>query len=226
MSGIKLVIADDQELIRESLSIVLDMDDEIEVVGLAENGAEAVALCQQHQPDTILMDINMPEMDGISATKMIKQRWPDIKVIILTTFQEINYVIDALAIGAEGYLLKAIHPKDLLAGIKLIHKGGTLLPQDLAKLLVQQINSPETSTQQENKNNYDLTEREEEVLQCIAVGLSNKHIAEKLFLSEGTVKNYISSIYHKLDVKDRFQAAFKAKQEGLTGGQRDGSRGA
>ncbi|MCM3767603.1 response regulator transcription factor [Neobacillus niacini] len=218
MSVIKLVIADDQELIRESLSIVLDMDDEMEIVGLAENGAEAIDLCQQQQPDMILMDINMPEMDGISATKIIKQRWPETRVIILTTFQEVNYVIDALAIGAEGYLLKAIHPKDLLAGIKLIHKGGTLLPQDLAKLLVQQINSPEPQAPQENKNNYDLTEREEEVLECIAQGLSNRLIAERLFLSEGTVKNYISSIYHKLDVKDRFQAALKAKEEGLTGG--------
>lgn len=218
MSVIKLVIADDQELIRESLSIVLDMDDDMEIVGLAENGAEAIDLCQQQQPDMILMDINMPEMDGISATKIIKQRWPETKVIILTTFQEVNYVIDALAIGAEGYLLKAIHPKDLLAGIKLIHKGGTLLPQDLAKLLVQQINSPEPRAPQEVKNNYDLTEREEEVLECIAQGLSNRLIAERLFLSEGTVKNYISSIYHKLDVKDRFQAALKAKEEGLTGG--------
>ncbi|WP_066307101.1 response regulator transcription factor [Bacillus sp. FJAT-29814] len=218
MSVIKLVIADDQELIRESLSIVLDMDDDMEIVGLAENGAEAIDLCQQQQPDMVLMDINMPEMDGISATKIIKQRWPETKVIILTTFQEVNYVIDALAIGAEGYLLKAIHPKDLLAGIKLIHKGGTLLPQDLAKLLVQQINSPEPHAPQENKNNYDLTEREEEVLECIAQGLSNRLIAERLFLSEGTVKNYISSIYHKLDVKDRFQAALKAKEEGLTGG--------
>lgn len=218
MSVIKLVIADDQELIRESLSIVLDMDDDMEIVGLAENGAEAIDLCQQQHPDMILMDINMPEMDGISATKIIKQRWPETKVIILTTFQEVNYVIDALAIGAEGYLLKAIHPKDLLAGIKLIHKGGTLLPQDLAKLLVQQINSPEPRAPQEVKNNYDLTEREEEVLECIAQGLSNRLIAERLFLSEGTVKNYISSIYHKLDVKDRFQAALKAKEEGLTGG--------
>ncbi|MBS4214603.1 response regulator [Neobacillus rhizophilus] len=215
MSVIRLLIADDQELIRESLSIVLDMDDEIEIVGLAENGAEAIELCEQHKPNTILMDINMPVMDGISATKIIKQRWPDIKIIILTTFQEVNHVIDSLTLGAEGYLLKAIHPKDLLAGIKLIHKGGTLLPQDLAKLLVQQINSPETQSLQGNKNQYDLTEREEEVLKCIAQGLSNKLIAERLFLSEGTVKNYISSIYHKLDVKDRFQAAVKAQQEGL-----------
>lgn len=215
MSGIKLVIADDQELIRESLSIVLDMDDEIEIVGLAENGVEAIELCEQFKPSTILMDINMPEMDGISATKIIKQRWPDIRVIILTTFQEINHVMEALTIGAEGYLLKAIHPKDLLAGIKLIHKGGTLLPQDLARLLVQQINNHETPAIQENKKKYDLTEREEEVLECIAQGLSNKQIAEKLFLSEGTVKNYISSIYHKLDVRDRFQAATKAQQEGL-----------
>jgi DNA-binding NarL/FixJ family response regulator len=219
MGVIKLVIADDQELIRESLSIVLEMDDEIEIVGSAENGTEAIELCGQHHPDTILMDINMPVMDGISATKIIKQRWPEMKVIILTTFQEINYVVDALAIGAEGYLLKAIHPRDLLAGIKLIHKGGTLLTQDLAKLLVQQIHNPETPPSlHDNKNNYDLTEREEEVLTCIAQGLTNKLIAEKLFLSEGTVKNYISSIYHKLDVKDRYSATLKAKQEGLTRG--------
>lgn len=215
MSGIKLIIADDQELIRESLSIVLDMDDEIEIIGLAENGVEAIQLCEQLKPSTILMDINMPEMDGISATKMIKKRWPDIKVIILTTFQDINLVIDALTIGAEGYLLKAIHPKDLLAGIKLIHKGGTLIPQDLAKLLVQQINSKESTVQPGPPKQYDLTEREEEVLECLAQGLSNKNIAERLFLSEGTVKNYISNIYHKLDVKDRFQAALKAQQEGL-----------
>ncbi|WP_462409897.1 response regulator [Neobacillus sp. Marseille-QA0830] len=215
MSGIKLVIADDQELIRESLSIVLDMDNEIEIVGLAENGAEAITLCEQLSPSTILMDINMPVMDGISATKVIKQRWPDIKVMMLTTFQEVHHVIEALSLGAEGYLLKAIHPKDLIAGIKLIHKGGTLLPQDLAKLLVQQINSHPAPDVQSNKNQYELTEREEDVLECIAQGLSNKNIAEKLFLSEGTVKNYISSIYHKLDVKDRFQAALKAQQEGL-----------
>lgn len=216
MSAIKLVIADDQELIRESLSIVLDMDDEIEVVGLAENGAEAVTLCEKISPNIILMDIHMPELDGIAATKIIKQRWPDTKVLILTTFQEVHHVIDALTIGAEGYLLKAIHPKDLLAGIKLIHKGGTLLPQDLAKLLVQQINNPEVSSSTTgNSQNYDLTEREVDVLECLAHGLSNKQIAERLFLSEGTVKNYISNIYHKLDVKDRIQAAFKAQKEGL-----------
>ncbi|MFS0862678.1 response regulator [Fredinandcohnia sp. 179-A 10B2 NHS] len=216
MSAIKLVIADDQELIRESLSIVLDMDDEIEVVGLAENGAEAVSLCEKISPNIILMDIHMPEMDGIAATKIIKQRWPNTKVLILTTFQEVHHVIDALTIGADGYLLKAIHPKDLLAGIKLIHKGGTLLPQDLAKLLVQQINNPEVSTNTTgNSTNYDLTEREVDVLECLAHGLSNKQIAERLFLSEGTVKNYISNIYHKLDVKDRIQAAFKAQKEGL-----------
>ncbi|MEH7235723.1 response regulator transcription factor [Bacillus sp. JJ1562] len=215
MSLIKLLLVDDQELIRESLSIVLSMDNEIEIVGLAQNGIEAIGLCEQHKPTIILMDINMPEMNGIEATKIIKQRWPDIKIIILTTFQEVNHVIDALKIGAEGYLLKAIHPKDLLSGIKLIHKGGTLLPQDLAKLLVQQINSNEGSSTKENTTRYNLTDREEEVLECLALGLSNKHIAERLFLSEGTVKNYISNIYHKLDVKDRFQAALKAQQEGL-----------
>lgn len=215
MNEINLLLVDDQELIRESLSIVLNMDPEINVIGLAENGIKAITICEEQVPNIVLMDINMPEMDGIAATKIIKQRWPQTKVIILTTFQEINHVIDALTIGAEGYLLKAIHPQDLISGIKLIHKGGTLLPQDLAKLLVQQIKQGEDSTEQKSASKYDLTEREEQVLECLSFGLGNKQIAERLFLSEGTVKNYISSIYHKLDVKDRFQAAQKAQKEGL-----------
>ncbi|MCD1259579.1 response regulator transcription factor [Paenibacillus athensensis] len=220
MNPIKLLLADDQDLIRESLHIVLDMDPELEVVGLAENGQTAVRLCEERQPDVVLMDIHMPVLDGVEATRQMKSRWPHIRVIILTTFQEITYVVDALGAGAEGYLLKAIHPKDLAAGIKWVHRGGTLIPQDIAQMLVKEAQNsgkPDSGTAEETARSdaYGLSEREAQVLQCIANGLSNKEIAEKLFLSEGTVKNYISSIYSKMDVKDRIQASKKAHLEGL-----------
>jgi DNA-binding NarL/FixJ family response regulator len=229
MKEIKLLLVDDQDLIRESLHIVLDMDPEIKVVGLAENGAVALTLCEEHQPDVVLMDIHMPVMDGVEATRQIKTRWPQIRVIILTTFQEVNYVVDALGAGAEGYLLKAIHPKDLAAGIKWVSQGGTLIPQDVAKLLVKQLQDDRAQgsaggTVQAASSSgdaairseaYGLSDREQQVLQCISDGLNNKEIAEKLYLSEGTVKNYISSIYSKMDVRDRIHASRKAHDEGM-----------
>jgi DNA-binding NarL/FixJ family response regulator len=224
MKEIKLLLVDDQDLIRESLHIVLDMDADIEVVGLADNGVAAVDKCRETKPNVVLMDIHMPVMDGVEATKRIKAEWPDVRVIILTTFQEVNYVVEALGAGAEGYLLKAIHPKDLAAGIKWVHRGGTLIPQDIAKLLVEQARSGGSgggdagagaAAQPTRVDVYGLSERELQVLHCIAAGLSNKEIAEKLFLSEGTVKNYISNIYSKMDVRDRIQAARKAQDEGM-----------
>lgn len=231
MKDIRLLLVDDQELIRESLHIVLDMEADLEVVGMAENGRVAIELCESLQPNVVLMDIHMPEMDGVEASRLIKERWPDVKVIILTTFQDINYVVEALGAGAEGYLLKAIHPKDLAAGIRLVHRGGTLIPQDLAKLMVAQLIGQTASsdassatgtaavsggvTMEPKHGQYGLSERELQVLQCLSDGLSNKEIAKQLFLSEGTVKNYISSIYSKLDVRDRIHAAKKAQEEGM-----------
>ncbi|MEC0227469.1 response regulator transcription factor [Paenibacillus alba] len=225
-SPLKLLLVDDQDLIRESLHIVLDMDPDIQVVGLAENGHVALKQCEEQQPDVVLMDIHMPVMDGVEATKQIKIAWPHIRVIILTTFQEISYVVDALGAGAEGYLLKAIHPKDLAAGIKWVHQGGTLIPQDIAKMLVQQARgaadgtaldsgTKSASDEPARTDAYGLSDREVQVLHCIADGLNNKEIAEKLYLSEGTVKNYISSIYSKMDVRDRVQASKKAHEEGM-----------
>lgn len=210
MKKIKLLLVDDQELIRESLAFVINTDEDIEVVGLAENGEDAILQCEELQPHIVLMDIQMPILNGIEATKIIKQRWPHVKIIILTTFQEVEHVVQALTLGAEGYLLKAIHPKELISGIKHVNNEGSLLSQDLAKLLVKQATSKDMG-KEEAKHKYGLTEREEQILKCLAQGLSNKQISEKLFLSEGTIKNYISTIYHKLDVKDRFQAALKAK---------------
>jgi DNA-binding NarL/FixJ family response regulator len=233
MKEIKLLLVDDQDLIRESLHIVLDMDPDIEVVGMAENGRVALDICEAKSPNIVLMDIHMPEMDGVEATRLIKQRWPHIRVIILTTFQEIGYVVDALGAGAEGYLLKAIHPKDLAAGIKWVHSGGTLIPQDIAQLMVAELReakasasrnaehaakrtvSPPQAGASPRHDPYGLSERELQVLQCVADGLNNREIAEKLFLSEGTVKNYISSIYSKMNVRDRIQATRKAQGEGM-----------
>ena len=206
----RILIVDDQELIRESLSIVLNMEEDIEVVGIAQNGQIAVELCEKQQPDVVLMDIHMPVMDGILATRKIKNSWPQVRVIILTTFQELDYVVEALDIGAEGYLLKAIHPKDLAAGIRLVNRGGTLISQEMARMLASQLKHSEPKSLK-----HGLSEREQQVLECLSQGLSNRETAEKLFLSEGTVKNYISSIYSKLEVRDRLQAVKKARDEGI-----------
>ncbi|HYK72458.1 MAG TPA: response regulator transcription factor [Pseudoneobacillus sp.] len=214
---IKVLIVDDQELIRESLSIVLGGETDFEMVGTAENGKVAIDLTKQVSPHIVLMDIHMPIMNGVEATAQIKSQFPDVKVIILTTFEELGYVRDALAAGAEGYLLKAIHPKDLAAGIRLVHHGGTLITQEIAKQLITQWITPSDQVKEEktNRNNFGLTEREIEVLEELSNGASNREIARKLYLTEGTVKNYISNIYSKLEVTGRHKAVFKAKEEGI-----------
>jgi len=223
MEDIKVLIADDQELIRESLSIVLNMEEQLTVVGLARDGEEAVRLCEKLVPDVVLMDINMPNMDGVSATKLIKDAWPHIRVIILTSYKDVDYVITALANGAEGYLLKSLHPRSLASSIRLVHSGGTLITKEMAASLIHnqvQKKEEEASTNNEERiqnliQTYGLSEREVEVLQLLAKGLRNNEISERLFLSGGTVKNYISNIYAKLEVKGRREAADKAKNEGF-----------
>ncbi|MGN7358922.1 response regulator [Paenibacillus sp. SAF-054] len=213
MANIKVLIADDQELILESLNIVLSMQEDIEIVGLAKNGEEAIQGCEQVQPDLVLMDINMPVMDGVAATAQIKKRMPGIKIIILTSYQEVEYVLAALSHGAEGYLLKAIHPTDLAAGIRVVHAGGTLITQEMANKMIKRINLNSSSAAKSNE--YGLSAREIEVLHKLAGGLRNQDIAEALFLSEGTVKNYISTIYSKLQVNGRREAARKARESGI-----------
>lgn len=211
MAKIKILLADDQELILESLSIVLSMEEDFEIVGLAKNGEEALKGCEQFQPDIVLMDINMPVMDGVAATALIKERIPVTKVIILTSYREVEYVLTALSHGAEGYLLKAIHPKELAAGIRVVHAGGTLITQEMASKMIKsmnQISAPKS-------NEYGLSSREIEVLHKLASGMRNQDIAEALFLSVGTVKNYISTIYSKLNVTGRREATRKARDSGI-----------
>ena len=216
MEKIKLLIAEDQELIRSSLQIVLDIEEDMEVISAVENGEKAVAFCQEEQPHLILMDINMPVMDGIEATKRIKEQFPQVKVIVLTTFQEMNYVIEALHAGAEGYLLKAIDTKDLVAGIRVVAHGGSLITQEVAKALFSDyIQDTSLKENASKRDPYMLSKRELEILKCLADGLSNQFIAEKLFLWIGTVKNYISNLYGKLDVANRTEAILKAQKEKL-----------
>jgi len=230
---IQIVIADDQELILESLSIVLDMEDDIKVVGLAKDGEEAVRYCEREQPDVVLMDIHMPNQDGVQATKAIKAKFPSVKIIMLTSYKEVDYVMAALAGGAEGYLLKAINPKNLIAGIRVVHAGGTLISQEMASDFIRQLSMPKTAGQsEEGQGSHDrdstgegrarsksfgsvLSDREIAVLKKLALGLRNQEIAEALFLSEGTVKNYISNIYSKLNVKGRLEATQKARDAGI-----------
>ncbi|MFB3170349.1 response regulator transcription factor [Neobacillus sp. 179-C4.2 HS] len=214
---IKVLLVDDQELITASLAIVLGGETDFEIVGTAENGKVALELTKKLSPDVVLMDIHMPEMNGVDATVQIKNLFPSVKVMILTTFEELGYVRDALAAGAEGYVLKAIHPKDLAAGIRLVHHGGTLITQEIAKQLITQWITPTEKVIEEksNRKDFGLTEREVEIVEELSKGLTNREIARKLFLTEGTVKNYISNIYSKLDVTGRHKAVFKAKEQGI-----------
>ena len=178
MEDIKVLIADDQGLIRESLSIVLNMEDGLNVVGQAEDGEKAMQLCEELSPDVVLMDINMPQMDGVSATETIKKKWPDIKVIILTSYQDVDYVVRALANGAEGYLLKTLHPRSLASSIRLVHSGGTLVTKEMAASLINShIHKTEDEAAQKTELGvkklntlYGLSEREVEVLKLLAQG--------------------------------------------------------
>ncbi|WP_223556434.1 MULTISPECIES: response regulator transcription factor [Lysinibacillus] len=216
---IKAAIVEDQEILRKSLKIVIENISDIEIVGTAENGEEAIALCERENLDILLMDIQMPVMDGVKATEEIKKRWPNIKVIILTTFQDVTHVLNALNAGAEGYILKAVDPEYLVQGIKMVYHGGSLIPQQLAKEVFGQIQLKNNSYTDQDHNSmihpYDLNNQEIKVLKCLTQGLSNKDITEKMFLSMGTVKNYVSTIYSKLNVKNRSSAITKAMEESL-----------
>jgi DNA-binding NarL/FixJ family response regulator len=216
---IKTIIVEDQELIRKSIKIVLESISDIKIIGMAANGVEAIQLCEQENPEIVLMDIQMPVMDGVKATEEIKRRFPDVKVIILTTFQDITHVINALNAGAEGYILKAVDPQFLVNGIKLVYHGGSLIPQELAKEVFQSnhqpVEEPKFMEPSPKTNPYELNQQELKVLKYLSQGLSNKAISERMFLSLGTVKNYISNIYSKLNVKNRTSAIMKAIEESI-----------
>ncbi|WP_334073237.1 MULTISPECIES: hybrid sensor histidine kinase/response regulator transcription factor [Paenibacillus] len=205
---IKVLIVDDHLLVRESLRLLLGEEKDMRV-RVAGDGKQAMETCERELPDLILMDIHMPEMDGLQTTKKVKEAWPGVRVIMMTTLDEVDVAAESLRLGAEGYLLKSIHPKELAATIRLVYSGGTMISPHVAQQLFQQ------QTEKSAANPYGLTERELDILQCLTDGKRNKAIAEKLHLSEGTIRNYISAIYLKLQVSDRDTAIAKAKKEQL-----------
>lgn len=205
---IQILVVDDQSLIRQGLKALLELDPELTVVGEAENGRLALQLAQELRPDVILMDIRMPLMDGVAATREILQKFPQIKVLVLTTFDDDEYVQAAIAHGAMGYLLKDTPSEELAVAIHAVHKGYTQLgPGIVKKLLVSPLSVPKPTPPPVLQ---ELTPRELEILQLIAAGANNREIAQKLFISEGTVKNHVTNILNRLNLRDRTQAAIFA----------------
>ena len=210
---IKIVICDDQEVVCQGLKAILSTSDNLEVIGIANNGAEAVEFIGSHPVDVALMDLKMPIMNGIHATKAIKEKFPDVKVLVLTTYDADAWLFDAIRNGADGYLLKDTSREALVQAIEEIVSGNTPVDSKVAGKLFHQLAKqamPGDSTLGQN-----LSDREREILKLITHGMANAEIAQTLFLSEGTVRNYVSSILEKLEVDDRTQAAVLALRYGL-----------
>jgi DNA-binding NarL/FixJ family response regulator len=215
---IKVLIADDQELIRQSLQIVLGTEKDIEVLDAVENGVEVVRAVRREKPDVILMDIRMPEMDGVVCTQIIKENYPNIKIIILTTFDDDEYVYNALKYGASGYLLKGISTKELAEAIRKVYKGTAMINGDITSKVVKlfsKMAQTNITIQVDDAQTAGLKETEWKIIALVGSGMSNKEIAAKLSLSEGTVRNMLSIILSKLELRDRTQLAIWAVQTGV-----------
>lgn len=210
---IRILICDDQEVVCQGLKAILSTSEELSVAGITNNGLEAVEFVAANPVDVVLMDLKMPVMNGIYGTKAIKERFPDVKVLVLTTYDADAWLFDAIRNGADGYLLKDTSREDLIHAIQEVHSGRTPVDTKVAgKLFNQLTNQPLPG---DTMLGQDLTERECEILKLISHGMTNADIAQKLFLSEGTVRNYVSVILEKLDVNDRTQAAVLALRFGL-----------
>lgn len=209
----KILICDDQALIRDGLEMLLKLEKDVEVVGQAEDGAEAVEQVAQHQPDLVLMDLKMPGMNGIEATRQIRTHYPAVKILVLTTYDDDEWVFDAVRAGASGYLLKDTPREEVIKAVRGTVEGKSFVDPAVAGKLLGQV--AEQQTQPSSLLTDKLTPREVDVLRLLAQGLTNTDIAARLHLSEGTVRNHISAIFAKLDVSDRTQAAVIAIQHGL-----------
>lgn len=208
---IRLMLVDDQTLVRQGLASLLSLEEDFEIVAHAGHGQEAVSLAASSGPDIILMDIRMPVMDGVEATKMIRERNPDIKILVLTTFDEDEYIVRAMQAGASGYLLKDAPTEQLASAIRSVHNGFTQLGPTIGPKLLSRLNSQAGSGPKEDAESL-FTGRELEILKLLGQGKSNKEIAHTLFITEGTVKNHITKILAQLNVRDRTQAALWAQQ--------------
>jgi two-component system, NarL family, response regulator DegU len=214
MEKIKVLIADDHSIIRQGLKQILEMEEDIEVIAQAANGKEALKYAGMYCPDIILMDINMPEMNGLQAIKELKSYEENYRIIVLTIHEDREYMFKTLQMGAEGYVLKDSEPAVLIEAIRTVHSGETFIQPNMTKELVKEYNRM-TIYKKDRKDPDNLTRREVEVLGLIAEGLINKQIAKQLYISEKTVKNHVSNIFKKLNVSDRTQAAIYAYKNNI-----------
>ncbi|OUA56105.1 helix-turn-helix transcriptional regulator [Bacillus thuringiensis] len=212
---IHLCIVDDHSFIRESLHTILGGLEDLQVVGMAEDGERALELCERLKPDVVLMDLEMPNLDGIHATKMIKKKWPDIRVLTLSTFQNTERAKEIIRNGADGYVLKSIDSRELAESIRLVYRGGTMITHDLFHRMWEENEETGLFESRSAGIEYGLTKRELEILKLLSQGSRYKTIASTLYLSNGTVRNYASNLYEKLGVKNREEAVQKAKDIGL-----------
>jgi DNA-binding NarL/FixJ family response regulator len=208
---IRILLADDHDVVRRGLIDLLDGNDGFEVVGAAADGEEAVALAGEHQPDVVLMDLSMPRVDGIEATRRLLAEQPEARVVVLTSFSDRERILDALDAGAVGYLLKDAEPDELLRGIEAAVRGEAPLAPKAAKVVL--------SARADSRPAAELTAREHEVLGLLAQGLANKQIARRLGIAEKTVKTHLTSVFQSIGVTDRTQAALWARTHGIGGSQ-------
>ena len=212
---IRVFLVDDQRLMREGLRTLLELESDLDVVGEAGDGRVALDAIAQTTPDVVLMDIRMPVMDGVEATRQLRGRNDAARVIILTTFDDDAYVFDGLRAGALGYLLKDVSGDELARAIRTVHGGGALIEPSVARRIFAEFARLEAIPKTALALPEPLTEREVDILRLIAQGKSNREISETLFLAEGTVKNYVTTLLQKLNTRDRTQAALRAKELGL-----------
>lgn len=218
---IKVIIVDDQEIVREGLKMILSLHEEIEIIGEVSNGEELLKLVEIEIPEVVLMDIRMPVMDGIEATKLMKKKYPHIKIVILTTFNEDEYIFEGLRNGADGYILKDSNSKEIMAAIKSVVEGEMLLNPKVTVKVINALNSMKIDKEPEKVNNEKekllstLTPREIEVAKHVLEGKTNKDIADDMFVTEGTVKNYVSRILQKLELNNRSELIIMIRNSSL-----------
>ncbi|NLL48009.1 MAG: response regulator transcription factor [Firmicutes bacterium] len=219
MSDIRVLIVDDHPLLRQGLSRLLELEGGIQVIGQASNGVEALRMTSQLNPDVLLLDINMPGMNGIEVAKTVREENPETEILVLTIHDNESYVNEMIRIGAKGYLLKDAEPREVVQAIKKVAQGEAVYSSDLMERVMERYHHMEVQYSRLQSaaaiHDLDLTNRELEILQYICEGLSNKEIANALFISEKTVKNHITSLLRKLEVDDRTQAAVFAVSRGI-----------
>ncbi|MDQ7826237.1 MAG: response regulator transcription factor [Candidatus Eremiobacteraeota bacterium] len=217
LEKIKILIVDDHTLVREGFAKMLELESSFNVVGQASSARDALEKTKSLRPEIVLMDIKLPGINGIEATKMIKKEHPDVEVIILSMYDEEEYVMESVKAGATGYVLKDISQDELFSAIKVVHSGGSLIQPGLARKVLKEFAHMAKEVPAPGKTSpiKELSDREIEVLQCVSEGKSNKEIAEQLTISEKTVKAHLRTIFRKLDVNDRAQAVAEAMRKGL-----------